>query len=109
MNVADESDKVTDVWIKRAQYPRRIGLRIGCIGKIADRFEADHGGDLVAARFASTGVNVASHFIQQEIRRLFVDERDKAHRVLRLSVGKASRQSKRCSDTSAIVVRPRRA
>src|SRR5437016_12908217 len=98
MNVADESDKVTDVWIKRAQYPRRIGLRIGCIGKIADRFEADHGGDRVAARFASTAVNVASHSTQSEIRRLFVHERYKQHRVLRLSVGQAWPPNRPCRD-----------
>ena len=80
-----------------------------CIGKIADRFEADHPRDFVAARFASSGVNKASHFARQEIRRLFVHERDETHRVLHLSVGKVSRQSKRCSDTAAIVVRSGRA
>src|SRR4030095_7651830 len=108
MNVADEPNEIANFRIKDAEAWRWIRLRMRRIGKIADGFEADHGGDFVAARFASTSVNKASHFARQEIRRLLVHERDKAHRVLRFSGGKASRQSQRCSDTAAIVVRTRR-
>ena len=107
-NIADESDEVANLRIESAQRPRRISLRVRCIGKIADRFETDHGGDFVAARFASAGVNKASHFARQKIRRLLVHKRDEAQGVFCLSTGKAPCQSEHCSHAAAVIVCARR-
>ena len=93
MNVADESDEVANLGIKSAQCSRRIGLRIRRIGKIADRFETDHGRDFVTTLFAASGVNKASHFGRQKIRRLLVHERNEAQGVLRFSTSEAPRES----------------
>src|SRR5207247_8961062 len=92
MNVADEPDEVADLGIKKTQARRRIGLRMRRIGKVADRFKADHRGDFVAARPASAGVNEAAHFIRQKVRRLLVRARNKAQRAPQRSTGKAPRQ-----------------
>src|SRR6266403_3213968 len=62
--VANESYEVANFGIKDAQSRRRIRLRVRCIGKISDRFEAYHGGDFVAALFASPGVNKAAHLVR---------------------------------------------
>src|SRR5215467_6447463 len=104
MNGADESDEVADLGVKKTQSWRRIGLRMRRIGKISDRFQADHGGDLVAARFASPGVNKASHFVRQEIGGLLIYKRDEPQRGLRFCGGEAARKRKGCSDTGAVVI-----
>src|SRR5439155_8649686 len=88
-NIADESDEVANLGIESTECPRWIDLRARRVRKIADRFETDHGRDFVAARFASAGVNKASHFARQKIRRFLVHKRDEAQCVFRLSAGKA--------------------
>src|SRR6266705_2460751 len=83
-NVADEPDEVADFGVKKTQSRRRVSLRMRRIGKVTDRFETDHGGDFVAARLASAGVNKAAHFIRQKIGRLLVHKRDEPQCMFRL-------------------------
>ena len=82
MNVGNESDEVTNRGIKDTESGCGISLRVWRVRKIADRFQADHGGDLIAAGFAPASVNKTSHLITQKIRRLLVHKRNKAQRVL---------------------------
>src|SRR5437867_9266290 len=97
MNIADESDEVANFRVEKTKSRRRIGLRMRRIGKVADCFEADHCGDFIAACSGSAGVNETSHLTGQKIRRFLIHKCNEAHRVLRLFVGKAPRESERCS------------
>src|SRR5205809_44696 len=60
MNVANKADEIADVRIKQAETRRRICLRCRRIGKVTDGLQTDHRGDIVAAFFASAGINLAS-------------------------------------------------
>src|SRR5260370_36506774 len=92
MNVGNESDEVTNRGIKDTESRCGISLRVWCVRKISDRFQTDHGGDLVAAPFASTSVNKTPHLLRQKIRRFFVRQRDKTQRVLCRSCGETAPQ-----------------
>ena len=104
MNIAYKSDKVADRGIENTQAQRRISLGMRHVRKISDRFQANHGGYLIAARLASASVNKTSHLLCQKVRRLLVRKRNKAQSVLQRSTGKAPRQSERCSHAGAVVV-----
>src|SRR5690348_15950026 len=109
MNIADESDKVANFRIKDAQSRRWIALRMRCIRKIANRFEANHRGNFVATRFAATRIDETTHVSAEKIRRLFVHERGETHRVLCGFSCKAPCQREHCSDTAAVIISARRA
>src|SRR5213593_4001942 len=104
MNIADESDEVANFRVEKTKSRRRIGLGMRRIGEITNRFETDHGGDLIAACSASAGVNETSHLIGQKIRRFLIHKCDEAHRVLWRSTDKTSRQGKGCSHAGAVIV-----
>src|SRR5260370_32873503 len=106
MNVGNESDEVTNRGIKDTESRCWISLRVWCVRKISDRFQTDHGGDLVAAPFASTSVNKTPHLLRQKIRRFFVRKRDKTQRVLCRSSGETARQGGHCRNAAAIVIGP---
>ena len=78
MNVADKSDEVTNRRIKRAEPNRWIGLRTRRVGKIPDRFQTDHGGNLIVASFAPARVDKTSHLRCLEVGRFFIYKRDEA-------------------------------
>src|ERR1700730_11792978 len=82
---------------------------MGRIGKIADRFQTDHGGNLLATDFAPVRVNKASHLLCQKIRRLLVHKRDEPQRLRYRPCGKAARPREHRSHSAAIVVRTGRA
>jgi len=101
MNIGDESNKVANSRIKDAESGCGISLRVWRVGKISDRFQTDHGGDLVAARFASASVNKTSHLLTQKIRRLLVHKRHEAQRVFVTMFGRngapmRASQQRRC-------------
>src|SRR6266699_6407370 len=104
MNVGDESNKVTNTGIKDTESGCGIRLRVWRVRKISDRFQTDHGGDLVAARFASASVNKTSHLLTQEIRRFLVHERDEAQRALCRCLSETARQREHRSNAAAIVI-----
>src|SRR5713226_5376277 len=108
MQVAYKSNEVTRPRVKCADCWNRISLRSRRIGKIADRFQADHGGDLIAASFATSGVNETAHLRCLEVGRLFVHERDEAQCLRRLFFGKTTREREHSSYSAAIVVCARR-
>src|SRR5439155_20745142 len=82
LNIADEPDEVANFRIKDAQSRRWIALRMRCIGKIANRFEANHRGNFVATRFAATRIDETTHVSAEEIRWLLVHKRDEAQGML---------------------------
>src|SRR5205814_883520 len=71
-----------DRGIENTQAQRRISLRMGRVRKISNRFQAHHGGYLIAARLASASVHKTPHFICQKVRRFLAHKRNEAQRVL---------------------------
>src|SRR6266849_9821250 len=104
MNIGDESNKITKSRIKDAESGCGISLRVWRVGKISDRFQTDHGGDLVAAGSASASVNKASHLLRQKMRRFLIHKRDEAQRVSYRCLGEAARQCEHRSNAAAVVV-----
>src|SRR5260370_39419680 len=88
--VANKADKISSRRIKNAEAGRRITLRVWRIGKTADGFKAYHRRDLVAALFATAGVNETPHLGRLEIRRLLISPRDEASRLQCRSFGKTA-------------------
>src|SRR5437762_13707217 len=74
------------------------------VRKISDRFQANHGGYLIAARLASASVNKTPHFIRQKVRRFLVHKRDEAQRVLCRLLGETAGEREHCRNAAAVVV-----
>src|SRR5437588_8363648 len=104
MNVGNESDEVTNRGIKETESGCGISLRVWRVRKISDRFQTDHGGNLVAAGFASASVNKTSHLFAEKIGRLFIHKGDEPERVLCRCSGEPARQCEHRSDAAAVVV-----
>src|SRR5438477_12089116 len=104
MNVGNESDEVTNRRIKDTESGCGISLRVWRVRKIADRFQTNHGGNLVTAGFASASVNKTSHLFAEKIGRLFIHKGDEPERVLCRSSGESARQREHRSDAAAVVV-----
>jgi hypothetical protein len=60
------------------------------IAEVADRFEADHRHDLLAALATAFRIDVAAHRLRLKVRRLFIRERDEAQRAARSLVREGS-------------------
>src|SRR5436189_5618240 len=74
------------------------------VRKISDRFQANHGGYLIAARLASASVNKTPHFICQKVRRFLVHKRNEAQRVLCRLLGETAGEREHCRNAAAVVV-----
>src|SRR6266571_2828526 len=83
--------------MRASAYARRIGI-------ITDGLEADHGGNLVAARFAAAGVNVAAHLRALKVGRLFIHKCDEAQSRRCRSSSEPSREGEQRRDSAAVVV-----
>ena len=78
MNVGDKADEIASGRIKRSEPNCWISLRSRRVRKIPDRFQTDHGGNLIAASFAPARVNKTSYLRCLEIGRFFIHKRDEA-------------------------------
>jgi hypothetical protein len=84
-------------------------LRARRVGKIPDRFQADHAGNLIAPFLAPARVNETAHLLRLEIRRLLVHESDEAKGVPAGFSRKPAGQRQQRSDPAAVVIRARAA
>src|SRR6266567_3468616 len=82
MKIADESDEVGSRGIKKAQSRRWIPLRPLGVRKIGDRFQTNHCGNVIAARFAAARINETAHLRRLKKRRLLVYKRDETQCLL---------------------------
>src|SRR5256885_12052873 len=79
--VRGKPDEVASARIEEAEPGRRIFLRSRRVRKIADRLQAYHSRDSIAALLAALRINETSHLFRLKVGRLFIHERDEAQRL----------------------------
>src|SRR5439155_23043506 len=90
MQIAYKSNEVTRPRVKCTDSWNRISLRSRRVRKITDCFQTNHSGNLIAASFATSGVDKTAHLLRLEIGRLLVHKRDETYRARCRSLGKSA-------------------
>src|SRR5438105_939918 len=75
-----------------------------CVRKIPNRFQTDHGGNFVAASFASACVNETAHLLSLKIGWLFVCEGNEAQGLPDRFSGKPACEREHGRDPTAVVI-----
>ncbi len=101
--VTGEGDEVSGGGIDVFEHGRVL-LAARLVAVEAEALQVDHGHHFLAAVVAAPGVDVASHLVGLEVRRLFVGEGNKADRPPRLFVREGTGQREQRRHTAAVVV-----
>src|SRR5205814_10668905 len=75
-----------------------------CVRKISNRFQTDHGGNLVAAGFASACVNKTAHLLSLKIGGFFIRESNEAQGFSGGFSSETACEREEGSDPTAIVI-----
>ncbi len=101
--VGHEGDEISPVGIKEVEQ-RRVVLAAAFLLVVTDSFQRQHRADVVAALARHLRIDAAAHLRRLKERRLFVHERHKADRPLRLQSRQAPGDFQQRGDAAAVVI-----